>query len=131
MTINGSCYDSNVSIKISITTALNFTMATSTEMALSIGLMNVIIGETGNLTLSQSSFNFLPNSFMRIKSGGILNLKQNVHLSFLTVSEGVQMFEKSPNPYMRSASGYSDAYMINNGTINTCFSFWNFESKII
>lgn len=75
--IHGTCYDSQLKIE-----AAGISISTSTDFPLAIGFMDIVICGGGNLTFHASSYKFMPSSSLTIEAGGILNVTNNVSLTF-------------------------------------------------
>ena len=75
--IHGTCYDSQLKIE-----AAGISISTSTDFPLAIGFMDIVICGGGNLTFQASSYKFMPSSSLTIEAGGILNVTNNVSLTF-------------------------------------------------
>lgn len=76
VTIHGTCYDSQLTVEAGVS------ISTSTDYPLPIGFMDIVISGDGNLTFQASSYKFMPSSSLTIETGGILNVTNNVSLTF-------------------------------------------------
>ena len=76
VTIHGTCYDSQLKVDAGVS------ISTSTDYPLPIGFMDIVICSDGNLTFQSSSYKFMPSSSLTIEAGGILNVTNNVSLTF-------------------------------------------------
>ena len=76
VTIHGICYDSQLTVDAGVS------ISTSTDYPLPIGFMDIVISDDGNLTFQASSYKFMPSSSLTIEAGGILNVTNNVSLTF-------------------------------------------------
>ena len=76
VTIHGTCYDSQLTVDAGVS------ISTSTDYPLPIGFMDIVISDDGNLTFQASSYKFMPSSSLTIEAGGILNVTNNVSLTF-------------------------------------------------
>ena len=76
VTIHGTCYDSQLTVDAGVS------ISTSTDYPLPIGFMDIVISGDGNLTFQASSYKFMPSSSLTIEAGGILNVTNNVSLTF-------------------------------------------------
>ena len=74
--IHGTCCDSQLKIEAGVS------ISTSTDFPLAIGFMDIVICGDGNLTFQASSYKFMPSSSLTIEAGGILNVTNNVSLTF-------------------------------------------------
>lgn len=85
LTINGSYIDSTLSI--SIKNLIPMTFKTSTSIVATIGFMDLVIEKNSNLSLSKSSYIFLPGSTLKVEEGAVVNIGEGVNVSIATYNE--------------------------------------------
>lgn len=120
--IYGKGTDNQVSISIKAS-GTSFDMTTNANLFLPIAFMDITIGNdgtnVGDLTLSTSSFKFLPGSSLTVDEGAKLTV-ENVSLLFYSVSNCITDEAKAFTPYITNNGGVCvdryDAYLTVNGT---------------
>ena len=108
--INGDYIDSQFKMKVS---AFGFTInfSTSTSSSATIGLADIVINENSSLSLSKSSYLFLPGSKLEIKKSGKLEVGTNVNLSFTTIAELNSLYSTTTNCFQNKSVDHDDAVL--------------------
>ena len=109
--IYGTAVDGSITISAKLGGILGATMTTGTSNPLPIPYMDIRVCRSGNLTLANSSYKFMPGSALLVDDGGYLTVGSNAKLVFYSVEDCAEL--EKPVTYKASKNAAASDYPYN------------------
>ena len=106
--IEGEVFDGKLAVPIKI--LISTTLEANTDRIIGIGFMELHLKDKSNLTISQSSYAFLPGTYIEIEKGATMTIESNSKFAFIDSDELTNI--------SFSCIDKTDAYIKVNGTLN-------------